>query len=163
MRRLLRDTDLASVHAIYMHPRVVPFLTHDQMTLEEFATPFAELLSGGNFFVFEREGAIVGFYRLQRGEGRSAHIAHIGMVAVAPEFHGKGVGKAMMQDALAHLEREGALRVELLAISEHSSAIAFYESLGFQREGVQRGTYCRNGRYLDDIMMVQFFGALRGN
>ena len=58
-------------------------------------------------------------------------LAFLGAVIVAPELRGKGVGKEMMEAALAHLRATGVRTVRLNA---YLNAIPFYERLGFRRE-----------------------------
>ena len=67
----------------------------------------------------------------------------------------------MLRAVLAELERSGVLRFELLAEADNVRGIAFYQKLGFEREGVQRKAYKRAAEqnYLDEIMMVKFAGA----
>jgi putative acetyltransferase len=81
---------------------------------------------------------------------------------VSPEFHGHGYGAAMLRDVLGQLERSGVLRFELLVEADNSRGIAFYEKLGFEREGVQRKAYKRAAErhYVDEVMMVKFADAL---
>ena len=164
MRRLARTEDEAAVHRIYTHPAVTPFLTFEPMTRAAFAPVFAEYLAAGDFHVFERDESIVGFYKATRMAGRAAHVAHLGPLAIAPERHGEGLGQAMLRDALAHLEAEGATRVELMAEADNARGLAFYRQLGFEIEGVQRFAYRRAGDrdYVDEVLMVQFLGELRG-
>jgi len=164
MRRLARAEDEAAVHRIYVHPAVTPFLTYEPLTREAFAPVFAGYLETGDFHVFERDGEVVGFYRAVRPAGRAAHVAHLGPLAIAPEHHGEGLGQAMLRDALARLEAEGATRVELMAEADNARGLSFYRQLGFEVEGVQRFAYRRaaDPDYVDEVLMVQFLGELRG-
>jgi putative acetyltransferase len=68
----------------------------------------------------------------------------------------------MLREVLAELERGGVLRFELLVEADNARGIAFYQRLGFEREGVQRKAYKRAAErdYVDEIMMVKFAGAL---
>ncbi|HEY0650703.1 GNAT family N-acetyltransferase [Phenylobacterium sp.] len=164
MRRLARPEDEAAVHRIYAHPAVVPFLTYETLSPEAFAPVFADLLAGGDFWVWEVDGAVVGFYRATRLPGRAGHVVHLGPLAIDPDRHGEGLGQAMIGDALSCLEAEGALRVELTAEADNVRGLAFYRKLGFAIEGVQRMAYKRaaDPDFMDEVLMVQFLGELRG-
>lgn len=164
MRRLARPQDEAVVHRIYTHPAVVPFLTFETLSPQAFAPVFAALIADGDFYVYERGGEIVGFYKATRLPGRAAHVCHLGPLAIAPERHGEGLGQAMIGEALAHIEAEGATRVELMAEADNVRGLAFYGKLGFVVEGVQRLAYRRaaDPDYIDEVLMVQFLGELRG-
>src|SRR2546425_3908169 len=94
-------------------------------TREDFRRLLA--LSPDGCFVAERDGRMVGVLTTTTYEG----LAFLGAVIVAPELQGKGVGKEMMEAALAHLRRTGVRTVRLNA---YLNAIPFYERLGFHRE-----------------------------
>jgi putative acetyltransferase len=155
MRRLATEQDIAAVHAIYMEPSVVRFLGYDPLPLDEFAAVFREAQSGGGFFVYEHGGRIAGFYKVARYPGRASHVAYLGTLAVAPEFHGRGVAQAMVGDALARLKAAGVLRVELFVESDNPRGIRFYENLGFVIEGRLRKFYKRADEpdYVDEFVM----------
>ena len=94
-------------------------------TREDFRRLLA--LSPDGCFVAERDGRMVGVLTTTTYEG----LAFLGAVIVAPELRGKGVGKEMMEAALAHLRATGVRTVRLNA---YLNAIPFYERLGFRRE-----------------------------
>ena len=91
-------------------------------------------------------------------------MVHLGPLAVDPDRHGEGLGQAMIGEALKHLEAEGVLRVELMAEADNVRGLGFYRKLGFEVEGVQRLAYKRadDADFMDEVLMVQFLGALRG-
>ena len=161
MLRMARAEDERALLPIYTHEQVERFLTFDGVDAQRFSAIFRQLLEDGNFFVYEVKGAVVGFCKATRLPGRSSHVAHLGPLAVAPELHGPGYATAMLRAVLAELERSGVLRFELLAEADNVRGIAFYQKLGFEREGVQRKAYKRAAEqnYLDEIMMVKFAGA----
>jgi putative acetyltransferase len=137
-----------------MHDEVVPFLGFDPMPREQFGKVFDPLFESGCFYVYEVDGQVQGFYKVQRHIGRAAHVAYLGTLAVAPEVQGSGVAWAMMRDAIDRLRNAGILRVELTVEADNPRAIAFYERFGFAFEGTQRAAYKRltdNG-YVDELM-----------
>ena len=162
MLRIARAADEQALLPIYTHELVERFLTFDGVDAQRFGDIFRKLLTGGDFFVYEADGTVVGFCKATRLPGRSRHVAHLGPLAVSPEFHGHGYGAAMLKEALAQLEHSGVLRFELLVEADNSGGIAFYEKFGFEREGVQRKAYKRAGEphYVDEVMMVKFARAL---
>jgi ribosomal protein S18 acetylase RimI-like enzyme len=162
MLRVARTEDEQDLLPIYTHELVERFLTFDSVDAQRFSDIFRKLLEGGDFFVYEADAAVVGFCKATRLPGRANHVAHLGPLAVSPEFHGVGYGAAMLTDVLAELERSGVLRFELLVEADNPRGIAFYEKLGFQREGLQRKAYKRatERHYVDEIMMVKFARAL---
>ena len=94
-------------------------------TREDFRRLLA--LSPIGCFAAERHGRVVGVLTTTTYDG----LAFLGAVIVAPELRGKGVGKQMMDAALAHLQATGVRTVRLNA---YLNAIPFYERLGFHRE-----------------------------
>src|SRR5881409_4251746 len=94
-------------------------------TREDFRRLLA--LSPNGCFAAERHGRVVGVLTTTTYDG----LAFLGAVIVAPELRGKGVGKQMMDAALAHLQATGVRTVRLNA---YLDAIPFYERLGFHRE-----------------------------
>lgn len=79
-------------------------------------------------FVAIAAGTVVGALRLIE---TPEHI-RIGRVAVARRARGNGIGRALMQHAMAHARAAGHLRFALSA--QHDKA-GFYESLGFRVVG----------------------------
>ena len=60
------------------------------------------------------------------------HDAHwISKLAVAPDCHGRGLGRRMAEEALDQLRRQGVEKVWLDC--RNGPLVAFYESLGFER------------------------------
>lgn len=71
-----------------------------------------------------QEGEVVGFVRVVNGtapDGTAA--AHVNPVVVYTSWRGHGVGRALVEDALA---RNGELR-----LVSRGSSLAFYRALGF--------------------------------
>ena len=61
-------------------------------------------------------------------DGRRGFIYHL---AVAIDFQGQGLGKALVLQSLAALKDEGVTKVALVAFDENVSGNAFWEHLGF--------------------------------
>ncbi|PZQ70540.1 MAG: GNAT family N-acetyltransferase, partial [Variovorax paradoxus] len=68
------------------------------------------------------------------GESR-VHIGTVGM-GLRPEARGQGLGRALLQAALARAWDCGFTRIELTVREDNHRARALYESLGFAHEGV---------------------------
>ena len=162
MLRIACAADEPPLFPIYTHELVERFLTFDGVDVQRFSGIFRNLLEGGDFFVYEVDSTIVGFCKATRLPGRSSHVAHLGPLALSPQFHGRGYAAGMLTDLLARLEQVGVLRFELLVEADNPRGIAFYSKLGFEREGVQRKAYKRaaDSKYVDEVMMVKFAGAL---
>ena len=158
MRRLAAPNDFQRVHAIYTHEAVAPYLAYEPMCSDSFHEIYAELLASGAFFVYEERAEVVGFYSITRLQGRAGHVAQIGSLAIDPSMAGRGLGQAMIRDALAELRATNVLRVELLVEADNERAIGFYKKLGFRVEAIMRRAYKRaaDTDYTDELLMVRF-------
>lgn len=154
--RLATWQDMQSIHSIYMHSAVIPFLTIDPVPIGEFATVYGDLLAGGDFYVYEVEGELAGFYRAARYSGRAHHVAYLGTLAIAPAFQGKGIARVMIEETLSSLKADGVRRVELKVEKDNPRAIALYQRLGFVAEGIAHQLYKRadEAAYVDDVQMA---------
>lgn len=87
---------------------------------------------------------------------RRKHVASFG-IAVHPDYHGQGVGNALMTE-LIHLADNwlNLLKIELEVSSENGIAIALYKKFGFVMEGESRFDMFRNGRYSHTCHMARF-------
>jgi len=162
MRRLANPSDLDSVFSIYMHEEVVPYLGFDPMSKKSFSPIFSSLINSRCFFVVEVEGAVKGFYRTTRHEGRASHTAYLGTLAVAPEEKGSGLATRMVAEAIEDLKQQGVLRVELMLEADNPRALAFYTKLGFVHEGTLRAAYKRSNQahYIDELLLAKLLKPL---
>jgi L-phenylalanine/L-methionine N-acetyltransferase len=109
--------------------------------------------------VADLNARIIGSGSLSVGEDRRRHVGSIGM-AVHDQFQGRGVGRALLT-ALIDMA-DGWLnlgRVELTVYADNAHAIALYESVGFEREGLFRRYAFRDGVYVDALSMARMRAA----
>ena len=91
---------------------------------------------GENFGLIE-DGRLVAIVTLTsvppewEDELRGREARWISKLAVAPDCHGRGIGRRMAEHALEQLRREGAPRAWLDC--KYGPLVEFYESLGFER------------------------------
>jgi RimJ/RimL family protein N-acetyltransferase len=127
-----------------------------EAVLEEIERSEREPETFGRFIVEvdgERAG-VMGF------EGRSGphRIAHLGGLAVHPDFRGRRIadeGGRLLQRYL--FDGLGYHRLELACYGFNERAIKHAERAGFVREGVKRRAYLRHGEWQDAVL----FGLLR--
>lgn len=89
-------------------------------------------------YVAERDGRVVGTFALLVMD----NLAHLGApsgviedIAVDPACQGEGIGRAMMEHALALGAAKGCYKIALSSNLSRERAHAFYESLGFEHHG----------------------------
>ena len=92
---------------------------------------------------------------LHRADNRRLHAAAIG-IAVHDAYAGRGAGSALMT-ALVALADDwlNIRRLELTVYVDNARAIALYERLGFEREGLHRDYAWRAGAYVDAVAMAR--------
>jgi putative acetyltransferase len=165
MHRLATLADLDAVYAIYMDKDVVPYLGFDPMPRDDFVKVLSNLVASNSFYVVEVGGAVRGFYRASRHQGRARHAAYLGTFAVAPEARGTGLAKSIIETALSRLNAEGVTRVELTLEADNKRALGFYTKLGFELEGTMRMAYKRSSdpHYLDELLMAKLLPPYQGD
>ena len=76
-------------------------------------------------------------------------------ISVARDWRGKGLGRALMEAAIAEAKSwPGFCRIELICVTWNTNAIALYESLGFAIEGRKRKAVKFRGRAEDEFLMA---------
>src|SRR5262245_1551984 len=88
------------------------------------------------FLVATVDGAIVGTTLA----GYDGHRGWLYRVAVTPERHRHGIGRALVQEAERRLAQRGCAKINLQIEGENGHVVAFYERLGYAAEDrISRG------------------------
>ncbi len=81
-------------------------------------------------WVAYQSGCPAGYFELEAQPGSSVEIVYFGLL---PQFIGKGLGSALLRDAILQARESGAQRVWLHTCSlDHPSALANYMARGFE-------------------------------
>ena len=80
-------------------------------------------------------------------------VADLGM-AVAAGWRGRGIGSALLAEAIDQARTAGAHKVALQVWPHNAAAIALYERFGFQREGYLARHYRRRSGELWDAVVM---------
>jgi ribosomal protein S18 acetylase RimI-like enzyme len=101
----------------------------------------------------------VGFYvlgldRLARSFGpwERPAVARLNAIGVQPDLHGRGVGRFLLDDAVALAREEGAVSLTLMTAETNARARRLFVSAGFQRLLVLERAYARGQR---GIVMIK--------
>lgn len=101
-------------------------------------------------FIGGRESSVVVARRENHGVSRIAafaimqfgdELAHLNLLAVAPEHRRQGLGRQLMEWLTATALEAGVLRIDLELRADNTGARAFYERLGFREAGSIAGYY----------------------
>ena len=104
-------------------------------------------------FVADTPDGIVGRLSIARDRTLySHHVAELGLM-VAAGARRRGVGSALMKEAIKWARGVGVVKLELTVFPHNEPAIALYRKLGFREEGLIGRRYLIGGRYIDAILM----------
>jgi GNAT superfamily N-acetyltransferase len=107
------------------------------------ALPASYRARGGAFWVALAEGAIVGTCGVFPVAPATFELRKM---YLRPATRGLGVGRALLETAVAWTRAQGGERLVLDTTEQMQRAIAFYESHGFVRDDTQvRGARCSRG------------------
>ena len=151
--RHLEATDSHDLFDIYHRPSILentsqkPYLSSDQVD---------RLFGHSDHFTLVADSSekVVGHITLfMTTKVRDRHCAGLA-IAIHPDVHGKGVGKALMQEAINQADNWlNLVRLELEVHADNHAAIALYERAGFQLEGTKRLSTFKNGKCIDMLLM----------
>ncbi len=86
------------------------------------------------FLLHERAGRLAGFCWTKLHDHEGQLIGEIYVIAVHPDFHGHGLGRALTVAGLQHLQSVGATAAMLYVDEENTAAVGLYGALGFSIE-----------------------------
>jgi len=132
-----REEDLAGVLRVLAESGIDGGLS---FTPEEARDHLARIRQWPNFRLLAvlRDGEIAATYSLvimDKLGKRGTPAGVVEDVAVLPGMQGRGIGRAMMEHAIAECRKAGCYKLALSSNVKRGSAHRFYESLGFERHG----------------------------
>jgi RimJ/RimL family protein N-acetyltransferase len=103
-------------------------------------------------FLIEVDGQSAGVMEFERANRRS-RIAHLGGLAVHPDFRGRRLSDQAAREFQRHLLLDlGYHRLQLEVYGFNERALSHAERVGYVREGVKRKAYRRHGEWVDGVM-----------
>ena len=128
---------------------------------DELATQLERIRASGfsRSLLAESEESLVGFLGITGSPiPRLRHSGQL-FLGVLRSHWGRGVGRALLSEAIRWAPTAGLSRLELVVMNENTRAIALYERLGFRAEGSRRRAYMINGVAVDDQLMAYLHEA----
>ena len=103
------------------------------------------------YFIAQSRSEAIGF-AIVRDWASAERVAHIKRVVVSQP--GRGHGKALVAELVeAIFQDTAAHRIWLGVFPENTRARRVYEAVGFQAEGIARGSAFFGGRHRDELVM----------
>jgi len=100
--------------------------------------------------------AVIGSLGIIRETGpQSRHVASLGM-SVSKEWRGRGVGSALLAEALRWARGAGVEKVSLTVYPHNTRAMALYRKFGFLDEGRLSGQSKKSYGYEDEVIMSRW-------
>lgn len=118
---------------------------------------FGEGTRPEDVLVAEVDGRVAGYAKIRppTSLASNAHVQQIQGLAVDPQMQGRGVGRAIIDGAVAEARRRGARKVSLRVLATNPRAQQLYGACGFEVEGVLREEFLIDGRYVDDWQLAR--------
>jgi diaminopimelate decarboxylase len=98
---------------------------------------------------------VIGSLHVTRESGGNSHVAALGM-SVDDEWRGKGVGAALMSEAIRWARSVGVEKVSLSVYPHNTRAVALYRKFGFVEEGRLSGQSKKSYGYDDEVIMSRW-------
>jgi len=84
------------------------------------------------------------------------HRAYIAGLYVDPDHRGQGIGRALLARGIEESKKNNEIRrLNLNVVSDQKAAISLYESMGFEKCGIDYEAFSAKGRYFDEILMTK--------
>lgn len=106
----------------------------------------------GTAFVDERDGRIVGYLGVHPHD----EYGHVLGMLVDERYRGRGIGKALLERAIAWARERHLAHISLLVFPHNERALALYRAAGFeQREYYANDVTRQTGEVWDTILMTK--------
>jgi RimJ/RimL family protein N-acetyltransferase len=102
----------------------------------------------------EVNGSVVANSSLRKKSGYSSHVGSLGVI-IKKGFRDVGIGTEMLKALISRAETIGLEILTLSVFSSNERAFHVYEKVGFKEVGRIPNGLFKNGKYLDDILMVR--------
>jgi RimJ/RimL family protein N-acetyltransferase len=144
----------AAVDAVARERSFLAFLEAPPLsTSEEFVH---RVVSGGgvHLVAIDADDRVVGWCDILRN--RVEGFRHAGQfgIGVIAAYRGAGLGRRLAEAAIKSAWERELERIALVVFASNVRAIALYQRLGFEEEGVRRRARKLDGNYDDELMMA---------
>jgi len=105
-------------------------------------------------FAFSKDKPIGMIVYIRESKIKTKHTANIFGVYVTREYRGQGVGKKLVDSALARIRKsKGVLKIKLTVNPKQKAALKLYQNYGFKIVGKLKKELYIGGRFYDELIM----------
>jgi mycothiol synthase len=90
------------------------------------------------FLIHQREGRIAAFCWTKIHGDETPAVGEVYVIAVDPDFHGLGLGRALTLAGYQHLNGAGITRAMLYVDADNTPAVSLYRDIGLEVKTVRR-------------------------
>jgi len=152
VRLAVPETDAAMVAAIY-RPAVESSLAsfeESPPTTAEMAERMRAILARTPWLVADRDGMVAGYAYAGPHQQRPGYRWSVNIsVYVAPDRAGRGIGRALYDELLPILRRQGFVNAYAGITLPNPASVALHEAIGMRRIGVYEGVGFKHGAWHD--------------
>ena len=156
MIRIAVEADIPAMLAIYR-----PYVENTTYSFEydvpctrTFTRRFYDHVEQFPWLVWEEEGKVLGYAYAGAPWERAGYrwCAEVS-IYLAPEIHGKGIGRALYARLEEILKAQGYRTVYAVITGENTGSVAFHEACGYRHLTSFRNCGFKHGRWLDVVWM----------
>lgn len=116
---------------------------------------------GGFWLVAQEDEQVLGYCYLAPYRPRYAYRFTLeDSIYLDPEQTGRGIGKALLQKAIALAEAAGFRQIiAIVGDSANQESLGLHRALGFEHTGVMKSVGFKHGRWLDTVVMQRSLGV----
>lgn len=120
---------------------IVPDAVLNSLSVERRAAFWTDAVSDppsmSGVWVAEHDGAVAGFVHVRRSKDQGAEpsVGEVGAIYLMPEAWSRGLGRALLDTAVAELGRNGFEAATLWVFRDNARARRFYERAGWAPDG----------------------------
>ncbi|KRG71109.1 GNAT family N-acetyltransferase [Pseudoxanthomonas dokdonensis] len=166
MDLIIRDATMADMaaitglYAIEVRDHVATY-EYDVPDEAEMAQRLREITAAGYpYVVAEVAGQFAGYAYASSYRSRAGYRWTVeDTVYIAPQFKGRGIGKALLQHLIDACTAKGYRQmVAVIGEPGNGASVALHERLGFITVGIFKGLGRKHGRWLDTVQMQRPLG-----
>jgi L-amino acid N-acyltransferase YncA len=163
MTPMIRDSgehDVPAITAIYGHAvrTGLASFEYDPPDDAEIARRRGAVLGAGypHLVATDAAGAVLGYAYASAYRPRAAYRFSVeNSIYVAPEAHGRGVGRALVRELITRCTAQGfRLMIAVIGDSANAASIALHAACGFTHAGLLRNVGWKHERWVDSVLMT---------